>query len=122
MTVLPRSVRARLTLWHAAVLALIVCAFSAAVFLLVRAQLFDDLDARLDRELAAVERTWRADPGEVSEAETRAGIQLFEVVEDGQVAYRTGEWTRRDLGPWVPAGSSRSTRWPAWASRATAIS
>jgi heavy metal sensor kinase len=113
MTLLPRSVRARLTLWHAAVLAVIVCAFSAAVFLLVRAQLFADLDARLDRELAAVERTWQADPGEVFEAETRAGILLFEVVEDGRVAYRTEEWTRRDLGQWVPGGSSRSTWWPA---------
>ena len=112
MSVVPKSVRARLTLWHAAVLAVIVCAFSAAVFLLVRAQLFADLDARLDRELAAVERTWLADPGEVSEAETRAGIQLFEVVENGRVAYRTEEWTRRDLGRWVPAGSSRSTWWP----------
>ncbi|HYV67280.1 MAG TPA: ATP-binding protein, partial [Myxococcales bacterium] len=113
MTALVRSVRARLTLWHAAVLAVIVCSFSAAVFLLVRAQLLADLDARLDRDLSAVERTFRADPGEVSEAETRAGIRLFEIVEDGRVTYRTEEWTRRDLGSAVSTGRSRFSWLPA---------
>jgi heavy metal sensor kinase len=113
MTPLPRSVRARLTLWHAAVLAVIICSFSAAVFLLVRAQLFADLDSRLDRDLSAVERTWRADPGEVSEAETRAGIQLFEVLEEGRVTYRTEEWARRGLASAGAAGSSRFSWLPA---------
>jgi heavy metal sensor kinase len=109
MRIGPQSVRARLALWHAAVLAVIVCAFSIAIFLLVRRQLFADLDARLDRELAAVERTWRADPGELSEAETRAGIGLFEVVEAGRVLYRSEEWERRGLDRGTPTGDARSS-------------
>jgi heavy metal sensor kinase len=113
MTIGPQSVRARLALWHTAVLAVIVCAFSTAIFLLVRAQLFTDLDAHLDRDLAAVEKTYSADPGEVSEAETRAGIRLFEVLEDGRVLYQTEEWARRGLGGGVPAGTSRSSWRPA---------
>jgi heavy metal sensor kinase len=113
MTIVPKSVRARLTLWHAAVLAVIVCAFSAAIFVLVRAQLFADLDGHLDRDLAAIERTYRADPGELSEAETRAGIPLFEVSEDGRILHRTEEWARRGLERGVRAGNSRSSWRPA---------
>jgi len=109
VTLRPQSVRARLALWHAAVLAVIVCAFSIAIFLVVRAQLFAGLDARLDRDLAAVERTWREEPGEISEAETRAGIRLFEVHEDGRVAYQTQEWARRGLDGTAPAGNGRSS-------------
>jgi heavy metal sensor kinase len=112
MIVGPRSVRARLALWHAAVLAVIVCAFSIGIFVLVRAQLFADLDARLDREAAAVEATYRADPGELAEAETRAGIRLFQVRENGSTLYRTEEWAHRglDTGTLRPnaRGSSRS--------------
>jgi len=97
MTLRPRSVRARLTLWHAAVLALIVCAFSTTIFLLVRARLLEQLDARLDRDVATIERTYGEDPGEVSEADSRAGIQLFEVLEADRVLYRTEAWARKGL-------------------------
>ena len=74
MMVRPRSIRARLTLWHAGILAAIVTAFSSAIFFFVRARLIDELDARLDREIAIIERTYRDDPGELREAESRAGI------------------------------------------------
>src|SRR5262252_6825659 len=110
MMIGPRSVRARLTLWHATVLAVIVGGFSTAIFLLVRAQLFADLDAYLDRDATAVEATYRADPGELWEAETRAGIRLFEVGENGRVVYRTEEWTRRGLdGATLPANARGSS-------------
>ena len=39
------SVRARLTLWHAGVLTLIVCIFSAGILLFVKARLYAGLDA-----------------------------------------------------------------------------
>jgi len=98
MTLRPRSVRARLTLWHAAVLTSIVCAFSAGIFFFVRFRLFDDLDARLARELATVDRTYREDPGEVPEADSHGGIKLFEVLENGQVLYRTDQWLKSGVG------------------------
>jgi heavy metal sensor kinase len=90
-------VRARLALWHAGVLALVVCAFSAAVYLLVRVQLQRDLDGRLARDLATVLRTYRAASYDLVEAESRAGVELFEVVERGRVLYRSTGWAR--VGP-----------------------
>jgi heavy metal sensor kinase len=94
----PRSIRARLALWHAGVLAAVVTAFSLAIFFLVRARLFDDLDGRLDREIAAIESTYRDDPGELREAESRAGIRFFEVTEDGALLYRTAGWAQMRPG------------------------
>ncbi len=97
MTFRPRSVRARLALWHAGVLTLLVCAFSGAVYALVRAQLFRDLDARLARDLATIERTYREADYDLAEVETRAGVELFEVTSAGRVVYRTAAWTRIGL-------------------------
>ncbi len=93
-----RSVRTRLTLWHATVLTLIVCAFSAGIFFFVRVRLFDDLDAHLRRDLATIETTYREAPAEVSEANSRAGIGLFEVSEDDAVLYRTDGWMQKGFG------------------------
>jgi heavy metal sensor kinase len=112
MSIAPRSVRARLTLWHTAVLAVIVCAFSAAIFTLVKAQLFADLDSHLDRDLAALERTYRDDPGELWEAETRAGIRLFEVREGSRILHQTEDWARSGLQRGVLADTGRWS-WPA---------
>ncbi|WP_242333033.1 MULTISPECIES: cell wall metabolism sensor histidine kinase WalK [unclassified Anaeromyxobacter] len=97
MTLRPQSVRARLALWHAGVLTLIVCAFSGAVYALVRAQLFRDLDARLARDVATIERTYREADYDLAEVETRAGVELFEVTNAGSVLYRTAAWTRIGL-------------------------
>src|SRR5207344_2381753 len=48
------SVRARLTLWHAGVLTLIVCVFSASILLFVKTRLYAGLDAQLGREIATI--------------------------------------------------------------------
>ena len=91
------TVRTRLTLWHAAVLTVIVCAFSAGIFFFVRVRLFDDLDAHLRRDLSTVETTYREAPTELSEAETRSGIQLFQVTEGQSALYQTDRWARGGL-------------------------
>jgi heavy metal sensor kinase len=105
------SVRSRLTAWHAGVLTLIVCAFSAAIFYFVRARLYADLDAFLRRDLATIETTYREAPTEVSEAESRAGIELFELVKNGVVLYRTEAWARRGLDRAVREGPASSASW-----------
>src|SRR5689334_24608832 len=97
MTPLLRSVRTRLTLWHAAVLTVIVCAFSAGIFFFVRVRLFDDLDAHLRRDLSTVETTYREAPTELSEAETRAGVNLFQVTQGESTLYRTDRWAQGGL-------------------------
>lgn len=112
MTLRPASVRARLALWHAGALTVIVCAFSVAVFLLVRAQLLRDLDAVVARDLATIERTYREADYDLMEVETRAGVELFEVVRDGRVLYRTARWSRIGLDQ-APATDGAAT----WVSR-----
>jgi heavy metal sensor kinase len=114
MTLRPRSVRARLTLWHAAVLTVIVCAFSTGIFFFVRVRLFEDLDARLGRDLATIERTYREDPGEVSEADSRSGIKLFEVLEGDRILYRTEEWVHVELDGALRGGAGAAAR--SWSS------
>ena len=111
MTLRPRSVRTRLTLWHAAVLTTIVCAFAAGIFFFVRVRLYDDLDARLGRDLATIETTYREAPTEVSEAESRAGINLFQVMEGDDLVFRTEEWARRGLDRTVRGDSVGPTSW-----------
>ena len=86
------SVRARLTLWHAGVLALIVCVFSAGILLFVRARLYRSLDAQIGEDLATVERVYREETGDLGELAHRMGITLFEVTEGGTVLYRTPGW------------------------------
>ena len=86
------SVRARLTLWHAGVLAVVVVLFSGAVFLIASAALYRDLDRMLARDLASIEKVFRTDPEELHELESQIGIALFEVVVDGRVLYSTNAW------------------------------
>jgi heavy metal sensor kinase len=86
------SVRARLTLWHAAVLALVVCMFSAAVFLFVRTRLYQVLDQQLAHDLATIDKVYHEETGDLGELVHRMGITLFEVVERGTVLYRTPGW------------------------------
>lgn len=111
MTLRPRSVRTRLTLWHAAVLTLIVCTFSAGIFFFVRVRLFEDLDALLRRDLATVETTYREAPTELSEAETRAGIKLFQVSEGRSTLYRTDAWAQAGLDRAASADGTVTTSW-----------
>ena len=59
MRIGPPSVRARLTLWYAGALALIVCIFSAGILLFVEARLYAALDTQLGREIATIDRVYR---------------------------------------------------------------
>ena len=92
MRVLPRSVRARLTLWHAAVLAVVICSFSAGVFLFVRAQLSRALDRQVADDLATIEKVYQDEKGDLGELAHRMGLTLFEVAEGETVVYRTRGW------------------------------
>jgi heavy metal sensor kinase len=86
------SIRARLALWHAGVLALVVGVFSAGVLLFVSARLYRALDAQLDADLAAIERVYREETGDLGELAHRLGVVPFEVVEGPTVIYRAVGW------------------------------
>jgi heavy metal sensor kinase len=91
------SVRARLTLWHAGVLTLIVCIFSAGILLFVKARLYAGLDGQLDREIATIGKIYREEPEELRDLASHWGITLFQVDEAGGIRQQTEAWEREGL-------------------------
>src|SRR5262245_38099470 len=86
------SVRARLTLWHAAVLTLIVCTFAAGSLLFVRARLYADLDAQLGRELSVIDRVYREEPGELGDLPKDRGFLYFQINENASLRHQSDGW------------------------------
>ena len=92
MRVLAPSVRTRLTLWHAGVLALVICIFSAGIFLFVRARLYGTLDDQIRADLATIEKVYQEETGDLGELAHRMGITLFQVAEGETILYQTPDW------------------------------
>jgi len=86
------SLRARLTLWHGAVLAVIICIFAAGTFMFVKARLYRTLDQQVNDDLAAIEHVYREETGDLGELGHRMGGTRFEVAEGGKVVYATPGW------------------------------
>src|SRR5215510_6310396 len=104
---LPRlSVRARLAIWHAGVLALIICIFSVGIFLFVGARLYADLDTQLAREIGTVSRVYREEPEELKDLDTHWGITLFQIEAGGSIRHQTEAWEREGLSQALQTGSS----------------
>lgn len=93
----PVSVRARLTLWHAAVMGLVLAAFALGIYLFVRESLFAQIDARLDENLAIIAETARTDSSEFGEIERHTRVLAFRVVERDWSLYASGGWVAGDL-------------------------
>jgi heavy metal sensor kinase len=106
------SVRTRLTLWHAGVLTMIVCVFSAGILLFVEARLYAGLDAQLDREVATIGKVFREEPDELRDLAPEWGITLFEV-DDGGVRRQSEAWEREGLSRALQAGSTSPLSWTA---------
>lgn len=94
------SVRLRLTLWHAGVLTLVVCAFAAGIFGFVRARLYAALDRQIEDDLATIEKVYREETGDLGELAHRMGIAHFEVMEGSTVVYRTLGWPPSGPAPY----------------------
>jgi heavy metal sensor kinase len=94
------SVRVRLTLWHAGVLALVICFFSVGIFLFVRARLYSALDQQIDNDLATIEKVYREETGDLGELAHRMGITLFQVVEGDTVLYQAPGWPPSGTTPY----------------------
>jgi len=86
------SLRTRLTLWHAGVLAVVIVMFSAGIFVFVKARLYRALDQQIDDDLATIERVYREETGDLGELAHRMGIARFQVTEGDTVLYQTPEW------------------------------
>ena len=85
------TVRARLTLWHAGALTLVICVFAVGVFLFVRVSLYRSLDQQIREDLATIEKVYREETGDLGELALRTGAH-FEVTEGSTVVYRTADW------------------------------
>src|SRR5262249_49165284 len=102
------SVRARLTLWYAGVLTLIICIFSACILLFVGARLYAGLDEQLGREIATIGRVYREEPDELRDLASHWGITLFQVDDGGSVRHQTEAWERAGLARALQGGGSGS--------------
>ena len=108
------SVRARLTLWYAGVLTLIVCIFSAGILLFVQARLYAGLDAQLGREIATIDKVYREEPEELKDLASHWGLTLFQVDEGGSIRYQTEAWEREGLSHALqPHGPASALSWKA---------
>lgn len=110
----PVSVRARLTLWHAAVMGLVLAAFALGIYGYVRENLFAQIDARLNENLNIIVETARTNPMELDEIERHTRVLAFRVVENDWPLYASGGWIAGDLdhsgvpprtGRWVHAST-----------------
>ncbi len=108
MRLRPPSVRARLTLWHAGVLTLIVCIFSVGILLFVEARLYAGLDAQLGREITTIGRVYREEPDELKDLAAHWGITLFQVDEGGSIRHQTEAWEREGMSRALQTGDTAS--------------
>ena len=114
----PRSVRIRLTLWYTGVLACVLLAYAALVFLSLRHALYRDLDRRLHEDLDLVQEelevtdegrlVWRGSghPDEAEESTTVRGRWLEVWSRDGQLLLRSATGEPLGLGAPDPATDS----------------
>jgi multicomponent Na+:H+ antiporter subunit F len=74
------------------VLALVICIFSAGIFLFVRARLYGTLDDQIRADLATIEKVYQEETGDLGELAHRMGITLFQVAEGETILYQTPDW------------------------------
>lgn len=90
------SMRVRLTLWYAGTLAVILLVFGIGVYLFVRANLYAQVERRLDDDLSLLMKTLNASPDEIAEVEAHSLVSVFRIMD--------GDWPAHVSGGWVSAG------------------
>lgn len=102
MTAFRHSVRLRLVLWSAAVLALALVGFSAGVFTFVRTSLLRRTDAELGLIFDTAARDLLREPEEVGEFESPGGTVVICGRDAAGREYASKGWTEAGLGALVP--------------------
>src|SRR5262245_26540833 len=108
MTMHPPNVRWRLTLWFAGALALIICAFSAAVLVFVGARLYAGVDTQLDGQIATISKIYRDEPDEIRDLASQWGLTLFQINEGRSILHQTEAWQREGLSQALQTGTLTS--------------
>lgn len=93
----PVSIRARLTLWHVLIMALILATFAFGTYAFVRESLFTQIDARLAENLALTVNAARTDSDDLAEIERHTRVLAFRVFDGDWPLYVSGGWVAADL-------------------------
>lgn len=96
------SIRAKLTLYYALALALVLLAFSLGVYYLVRADLLQQMDAQLDEDVAIIAKETHGDPKEIEEAAEEGRVGPFVLVSGGREIGASRAWSLAGLGSAKP--------------------
>ena len=113
MIKMPTSIRVRLTLWHAIVMALVLATFAFGTYGFVRESLFARIDARLEENLALIVDTARTDLNEMGEVERHTRVLAFRVLDGDWPLYVSGGWVAAEIDAAVPPGNGRWVYAPA---------
>src|SRR5206468_11452033 len=79
---------------------LVICIFSAGIFLFVRAELYGALDQQIGADLATIGQVYQEETGDLGELAHRMGLVLFQVAEGGTVLYQTPGWPPSGTAPY----------------------
>lgn len=106
------SIRLRLTLWSTLALALIVLAFSLAVFLFVKDRLFRQFDRGMAQEFASVAAEVAEETGSFGDIESPGAPYLFEVFRGGAPVFQSTSFRKSGLpeDSGLPAAGTRTAR------------
>ena len=114
MRLTPNTIRAKLTLWHLVVMALVLATFALGIYAFVQESLFEQIDARLESNLAMIELTARTDTTELNEIERHTRVIAFRVMEGDWPLYVSGGWIAAELDSvTAPQGGARWIAKPA---------
>lgn len=104
------SVRVRLTLWYASVLAAIILGFALGVYLFLQASLLRQIDNHLTRDFSTVERVVRQGGRELDALTRHGNVSLFRVEGGAGPSVESEAWRRAGLDD-VPATGKGDAVW-----------
>lgn len=113
MIKVPTSIRARLTLWYAIVMALVLLVFSLGTYGFVRESLFAQIDTRLEENFALIARVARTNLDDLANVERNTRVLAFRVLDGDWPLYVSGGWVVADLDDAIPPVSGRWIYTPA---------
>jgi heavy metal sensor kinase len=106
MRIRPASVRVRLTLWYTVILAAIVLALFAGVYLIIKASFIRQLDREADAEFQVVSQDLAEDPADLGELQDEVPGRIFEVRRDGAELLATAAFRASGLEGLTPDGAA----------------
>jgi heavy metal sensor kinase len=118
----PRSVRTRLALSLAGVLAILLSLFSASLYVLTRKDLLEEVDARCRRDLNVIQHEVDESDDEAREIEDHGLVPLYSICKDGEQLHASTGW----IGNGLPARFERrdedeESRWESGPDKSFAI-